>query len=133
MYAPLTPTMHGNAYTVDVKTDAFLPGRRGWKFSGLLVYTNGQTLKDRGSVESAERLVAAFDEKSLPNWAGMIHATGNRLDVSCETATDPIEHPNDKAYLECVDTVSKRVVRLTLRDSDLHSVELNIHRATRSN
>ena len=67
MYAPLTPTMHGNAYTVDVKTDAFLPGRCGWKFSGLQVYTNGQTLKDRGSVESAELLVAAFDEKSLPN------------------------------------------------------------------
>jgi len=131
-HIPLKPEIRDGSYSVELKTDAFLPGRCGWRFSGLLVYTDDQVFDSLFSIDAAELLVDF--NPSLPRWAGMIQPTGERIDVLCETSKYlPSEAPHDGTYLKCIDAVSRRKLRVTLHGNNPPSIELNIHRENRSN
>ncbi|MDB0570742.1 hypothetical protein LBW59_08145 [Ralstonia solanacearum] len=126
---PIVPVIRDDHYSLELKTDAFVPGRCGWKFSGLLVYADGQVFDNRFSVDAAELLVAY--NPSLPIWSGMMQSSGGSADISCKTATyATYEAPHSGVYLKCVDTTSKQKLRVTLPEDGSHAFELNIRRGS---
>lgn len=129
VHIPITPKMENQQYTFQVATDAFLPGRCGWQFSGVLIYTDGQVFDNAFSVDAAELLVA--HNPSLPNWAGMKVTVEPHLDVTCGVNTYGISQaPHDGIFMQCQDAVSRKKVRAQLREDLATPInfELDIHR-----
>jgi hypothetical protein len=124
---PITPTMHDNNYEFEIATDEFLPGRCGWKFSGILVYTNHQAYDSMFPIDAAELIVAY--NPNLPNWANLIKTNENHLDLSCknDAYTDGQSGHGSGPYLKCVDSKSHTRIRALLQEGETKSFELNIH------
>jgi hypothetical protein len=127
---PVAITSKADSYVLSMNTDAFLPGRCGWKFSGLLVALDKQVFDNGFSVDEAE-LVVLYNP-SLPNWAGMLKSTDSHLDVACTPRSyNSSQAPHDGVYMKCVDTASGKKIRALVSDKDSGAFELNINNSQR--
>jgi hypothetical protein len=125
---PVSPRISDDHYEFEIATDAFQPGRCGWMFSGLLVYTDKQVLDNLFSVEAAELIVAY--NPYLPWWPRQytLENIDNYLNVSCkeDTYTDFQSAHGSGTFLNCFDTKSGKRIRALLQEGKLTSFELNI-------
>ncbi len=126
---PVSPKIDSNNFAFEIAKDGFLPGRCGWMFSGLLVYTDNQVLDNLFSVEAAELLVAY--NPYLTWWPRQyaLESFGNYLDVSCkeDTYTDFQSAHGSGTFLNCFDTKSGKRIRALLKGGKTTTFELNIH------
>jgi len=127
LVTPVVPVKNDDHYALELNTDELLPGRCGWKFSGLLIYTDGQVFDNGFSVDAAEILVAYAP--FLPRWSGMMQSMGNRMELSCKRLSyGASEAPHDGIYLKCVDKDSAKKIRVLMHEGSPRSFEVNIHR-----
>lgn len=126
---PISPKINNDQFEFEIATDGFLPGRCGWMFSGLLVYTGNQVFDNLFSVEAAELIVAY--NPYLPWWPRQytLESIDNYLEVSCkeDTYTDFQSAHGSGTFLNCFDTKSGKRIRALLQEGKTNSFELHIH------
>ncbi|PRC90571.1 hypothetical protein [Solimicrobium silvestre] len=129
---PIDASTKGGEYEFKVNTDAFIPGRCGWKFFGIEVYSGNQIHQKGFAFDPAAILVSK--NAHLPNWAGMIQKESTKVDISCRVHAymDAVDlSPNmtitEGDYLDCLDTDTSKKIRIILPDTINPDIELNIH------
>jgi hypothetical protein len=125
---PVHPDIQDDHFEFQIASDGFYPGRCGWMFSGLLVYTDNQVLDNLFSVEAAELIVAY--NPYLPWWPRKytLESIDNHLDVSCkeDTYTDFQSGHGSGTFLNCFDTKSGKRIRALLQGGKINTFKLNI-------
>lgn len=137
LVSPIKPRMDGDQFDFSIFKDEFLPGRCGWKFSGVLVISDKRNINDipfeekNSAIESSEIFVDY--NPSLTNWSKdqLTTSTGNITEISCPiTGASSPKESWDKSFSRCLDSNTKNRIRVRLDKQDNRTFEIKIHGET---